>query len=46
MNMILAELIMAVYGIPIDFASSIAHGWKMGKSMCNVTGFAVTLSGK
>ena len=45
MNMILAELIMALYGIPIDFTSSLLHGWKMGRHMCYATGFLLTLSG-
>ena len=45
MNMIVAELIMAVYGIPIDFTSSVLHGWKMGRNMCYATGFLLTLSG-
>ena len=46
MNMIFAELIMALYGLPVDFASSLFHGWKLGKDMCYVTGFLVTMSGK
>ena len=46
MNMIFAEMIMALYGVPVDFVSSLMHGWKLGKNMCYVTGFLVTLSGK
>ena len=45
MNMIFAELIMAFYGIPVDFTTSVLHGWKLGKGMCNATGFLLTLSG-
>ena len=46
MNMIFAEMIMALYGVPVDFVSSLMHGWKLGRNMCYVTGFLVTLSGK
>ena len=37
---------MAIYGLPVDFVSSLMHGWKLGRNMCYVTGFLVTLSGK
>ena len=46
MNLVFAETIIAVYGIPIDFTASILHGWKMGKLLCYVTGFLLTFSGK
>ena len=46
MNLVFAELVTAAYGIPVDFAASIQHGWKMGKGMCDATGFLLTLSGK
>ena len=44
--MIFAELIMALIGIPINFVASIQHGWKMGETVCDVSGFLVTLEGK
>ena len=46
MNMIIAELIMASFGIPSNFVASIQHGWKMGKTVCEVSGFLLTLEGK
>ena len=46
MNMITAELIMALFGIPLNFVASIQHGWKMGKTACEVSGFLLTLEGK
>ena len=46
MNMIFAEMIMALVGIPINFIASIQRGWKMGKTVCDVSGFLVTLEGK
>ena len=46
MNMITAELIMALLGIPLNFVASIQHGWKMGKTACEVSGFLLTLEGK
>ena len=36
---------MAFYGIPVDFITSVLRGWKLGKVMCNATGFLLTLSG-
>ena len=46
MNLIVAELIMALFGIPINFTASVMHGWKLGKMMCDIFGFILTLSGK
>ena len=46
MNMIFAELIMALVGIPINFIASIQRGWKMGETVCDASGFLVTLEGK
>jgi hypothetical protein len=46
MNMIFAECIMALYGIPVNFTATLLHGWKLGEIMCNVFGFSITLSGK
>ena len=46
MNLVFAETIIAVYGIPVDFTASLLHGWKMGKIVCYVTGFLLTFSGK
>ena len=37
MNMIFAELVMVLFGVPVNFIASIQHGWKMGKSFCQVT---------
>ena len=37
---------MALFGVPVNFLASIQHGWKMGKTVCNVTGFLLTLEGK
>ena len=46
MNLIFAELISSSYGISIDMTAALQHGWKLGRSMCNATGFLLTLSGK
>ena len=37
---------MALVGIPIDFIASIQRGWKMGETVCDVSGFLFTLEGK
>ena len=46
MNLVFAETIIAVYGIPVDFTASLLQGWKMGKMLCYTTGFLLTFSGK
>ena len=45
MNLLFADMIMALYGVPLEFYSSFSYGWKMGKDMCEATGFILTLSG-
>ena len=46
MNLIIAEFIIAGYGLPVDLTTSVLYGWKLGKNMCLITGFLLTLSGK
>ena len=46
MNLIFAELIMASFGVPVNFVASLQHGWKMGKLLCDVFGALLTLEGK
>ena len=46
MNLVLAETLIAVFGLPIDFLASYYYGWKMGKSVCILTGFILSTSGK
>ncbi len=45
MNMILAETIIACFGIPVDSVASFQHGWKMGKRFCFATGFILSTAG-
>ena len=45
MNMVFAEFIIAAFGLPIDFMASFYHGWKMGETLCHVTGFILTTTG-
>ena len=45
-NLIAAEFIAAAFGIPVELAATINHGWKFGRMFCEVTGFLLTLSGK
>ena len=44
--MVFAEFIIAAFGLPVDFLASWWHGWKMGKTLCIVTGFILTTTGK
>ena len=37
---------MVLFGVPVNFVASIQHGWKMGKTVCDVFGFLLTLEGK
>ena len=46
MNMILAETIIACFGIPVDALASWQHGWKSGKELCEATGFILTTTGE
>ena len=46
MNLIFAELIMASFGVPVNFLASLQHGWKMGKLLCDIFGSLLTLEGK
>ena len=46
MNMIFAELIMALFGIPVNFTAAIQHGWKLGETLCHAHGFFLTLESK
>ena len=45
MNMVFAEFIIAAFGLPVDFMASFYHGWKMGETLCHVTGFILTTTG-
>ena len=45
MNMVFAEFIIAAFGLPVDFMASFYHGWKMGQTLCHVTGFILTTTG-
>ena len=45
MNMVIAELGIASYGLPVDFVASINFGWKGGKTLCQATGFLLTTFG-
>jgi thiamine transporter ThiT len=46
MNLVLAESIITIYGLPIDFLASYYFGWKMGKTLCLLSGVMLTISGK
>lgn len=46
MNLVLAETLIAVFGLPVDFLASYYYGWKMGKSLCVLTGFILSTSGE
>ena len=46
MNIVFTELISAAYGLPIDFLATYTYGWKMGRQLCEITGFILTTSGK
>ena len=37
---------MVLFGVPVNFIASIQHGWKMGKTVCDVFGFLLTLEGE
>ena len=45
MNITFSELIMSVFGVPVDFTASLQFGWKLGEEFCQITGFVLTLLG-
>ena len=45
MNLVAADLMIASYGLPVDFLASYSHGWKHGKALCLTTGFILTTAG-
>ena len=46
MNLIIAESLITMYGLPVDFMATYHFGWKMGEKLCKATGFILTTSGK
>merc|ERR1739838_532440 len=45
MNLLMGELLVAFYGIPLDFLSAARGGWEWGKQVCQATGFLLTMLG-
>ena len=46
MNLILTELAVCLYGIPVDLVATMQEGWVMGEGLCTATGFILTLLGR
>ncbi len=46
MNMIMSELVIACFGVPIDMYAATQHGWTLGEDICILTGFVLTTTGK
>ena len=46
LNLVLADFIIAGYGVPVDFKATIDLGWKSGRPLCYATGFILTTAGK
>ena len=45
-NLILTELIICLFGIPMDLVATVHGGWWMGEELCVATGFILTVLGK
>ena len=45
-NMVVAEFVIACYGVPVDIAASSMKGWKLGQVWCDLTGFIQTTACK
>ena len=43
MNLMVTELIVSAYGIPIAAVASAQKGWKMGETFCKASGFILTV---
>jgi hypothetical protein len=44
-NLILTELIICLFGIPMDLVATVHGGWWMGEELCVATGFILTVLG-
>jgi hypothetical protein len=44
-NLILTELIICLFGIPMDLVATVQGGWWMGEGLCIATGFILTVLG-
>ena len=44
-NLVFAEFLISVYGIPVDLTCIVQRGYRLGHGFCNATGFILTLSG-
>ena len=45
-NLVLTELLVSLYGIPVDLVAALQGGWFMGEKLCIITGFILTLLGR
>ena len=45
MNITVSQLIMSIYGVPVDLVAALQLGWKLGESFCLMTGFLLTFIG-
>ena len=46
MNLICCELLVSVFGIPVDTVAALQHGWDMGPAFCSLVGFTLTTLGQ
>lgn len=46
MNCVISDLMIAAYGLPVDFTAALVGGWKLGKDLCLATGFILTTAGE
>ena len=46
LNLMVTELIVSAYGIPIAAVASAQKGWKMGAIFCKASGFILTVLGE
>ena len=44
-NLIFTELLICLFGIPMDLVATVQGGWWMGEGLCIATGFFLTLLG-
>ena len=45
MNLIVAELIISSFGIPVDTTAAYHRGWRFARPLCTATGFVLTFAG-
>ncbi len=45
LNLVICDLVIACYGIPVDTAAAAMRGWRLPRPLCTTTGFLLNMAG-